>query len=75
MFSIASRTAFAMSALRPINDWLSIALTFTVICGAGAAWPPPLFVACPVVADALGACAELGAACRTPLMATGGGGV
>ena len=32
-FSIASRTALAISALRSINDWLSIALTFTVICG------------------------------------------
>jgi hypothetical protein len=34
MLSMAARTALAMSSLRSMKDWLSIALTFTVICGA-----------------------------------------
>ncbi len=32
---MASRTALAISPLLSIKDWLSIALTFTVTCGAG----------------------------------------
>ena len=35
MFSIAERTACAMSLLRSRNDCASIACTFTVICDAG----------------------------------------
>ena len=39
---MASRTALAISPLRSINDWLSIALTFTVTYGAALALLDPL---------------------------------
>jgi hypothetical protein len=38
MLSMAARTALAMSSLRSMKDWLSMALTFTVICGAELDW-------------------------------------
>jgi hypothetical protein len=45
-----------------MNDWLSIALTFTVTCGAALAAPPPLPE--PVLGAALKAEAALGVALR-----------
>jgi len=69
---MASRTALAISALRSMNDWLSIALTFTVTCGAGAVCEDPLDG---LLAGVVLACCEPAVgAVNAPLIDTGDGG-
>ena len=68
---MASRTAFAMSVLRSIKDLLSIALTFTVICGE--------YAACCGAAAGVAAGTVVAVPCwlprRTASIPTDGGGV
>jgi hypothetical protein len=74
MFNIASRTAFAISVLWSMNDWLSIAVTFTVICGAKGGFVLPL-TDCPEPGAAVEAAALGAAEFSVASIATGEGGV
>ena len=73
--SIAARTALAISLLRSMNDWLSIALTCTVIWGAAFVWLLPDWDDAELDPAVVPEAGDGVALCSVALMATGGGGV
>ena len=71
---IALFTALAISSLRSMKDWLSMALTFTVICGAALDWV--LFAPDWLEAGGLfWGCVAAACGWGTPLTGTAAGGV